>query len=190
MKRLLSGKADQSASLVSMETEEKSEPNEGRKGGQFSVSEFFPPLSVVSDAGLQLEACQKPMEGVCLADLYAHSHKASGSSWVWIQKGDVLDHSLGFRATQEEIQRFGSRARIIYKCESRKVDSRSFLQVARMENSRQGVEGGRGARNQGGGGGGGRNFDYNDNYRGVALVAAVTEEEGATTMVEEGESLI
>jgi hypothetical protein len=35
-----------------------------------------------------------------------------------------------------------------------------------MENSRQGVEGGRGVRNQGGGGGGGRNFGYNNNYRG------------------------
>jgi hypothetical protein len=130
-----------------MEAEEKSAPDGGRQGGEFSVSDFFPPLTVTSDAGLQLEACQKPAEGICLADLYAHSHKASGSSWVWIWKGDVLGDSLGFRATQEEIRRFGSRARIIYKCESRKVDSRSFLQVARMENSRQGAEGGRGARN-------------------------------------------
>jgi hypothetical protein len=130
-----------------------------------NVSETFPPLIVASDTGLPvLEACQKPVEGICLADLYAHSHKASGSSWWWIRKGEVLDDSLGFRATQEEIRRFGGGAGIIHKCESRRVDSRSFLQVAGMENTRQGAEGGRGARNHGGGGG--RNFGYNNNYRG------------------------
>jgi hypothetical protein len=54
MKRLLFGNPEPSASLVSMEAEEKSAPDGGRQGGQFGVSEFFPPLTVTSDAGLQL----------------------------------------------------------------------------------------------------------------------------------------
>jgi hypothetical protein len=63
-------------------------------------SEDFPPLKISTDIGMNaMEACQKPAEGNCLADLYVHSHMSANSGWWWIRRGALLESSLGFQAT-------------------------------------------------------------------------------------------
>jgi hypothetical protein len=95
--------------------------------------------------------------------MYGHSHQIQRYKWIWIRKGVLSEDLVGFPASSAEIHRFGGSARSIARVSERKVDSRSFLQVAMEGNQR------------GGGGEGfkrpypqqGMNFGYNNNQRNV-----------------------
>lgn len=84
-----------------------------------------------------------------LSDIFSHSYMPPppkhSSRWLWVPNSRVFAApAVGFPANKDEIRRFGSGARKIAPVEVKLVDSRSFAEVAGMDqwgNSRGGAEG-------------------------------------------------
>jgi hypothetical protein len=77
--------------------------------------------------------------GTCVEDLFSHSWSDRVGSWFWFPKGLVLvaaEEGLGFPATKSEIRRFGSNCRRVVCVKPKRVDDRSFAEVAVMDRGR------------------------------------------------------
>jgi hypothetical protein len=119
--------------------EEGKNPN--YKGGKEKMQECIRPSP---------ESPVKPKypHGTCIEHLYSHSWSNPGGVWIWVKKGEALavaDLGLGFPARREEVRRFGSGSRRVTRTTSKKVDGRSFVEVATMDIGR-----GRGQMRRGG----------------------------------------
>jgi hypothetical protein len=78
--------------------------------------------------------------GLCVEDLFKHSfHLSSSQGWFWIQKDRALaPDAERFPARKGEIRRFGASSRRIQWVAARKIDSRSFAEVAMDRRFQQG----------------------------------------------------
>jgi hypothetical protein len=77
--------------------------------------------------------------GTCVEDLFSHSWSNRAGSWLWVPKGSVLaavERGLGHPATKNEIQKFGGACRRVVRVNPKRVDSRSFVEVAGMDRGR------------------------------------------------------
>ncbi|KAM0871857.1 hypothetical protein ACQ4PT_039091 [Festuca glaucescens] len=109
----------------------------------------------------------RPGSGPCLLDLYDHSYYQVRSKWLWIPIGASPLSVLGFPASSSEVRRFGGSARKVCSVERAVVDSRSYLEVASMEQQGGGAGGvKRPAPVQGRGGYNNNNFNRNFQGRG------------------------
>jgi hypothetical protein len=74
--------------------------------------------------------------GTCMSHLVSHSWSDPAGSWLWVPRGGALaaaELGLGFLARREEIQRFGWNSRRVVRVASKRVDDRTFAEVATMD---------------------------------------------------------
>jgi hypothetical protein len=86
--------------------------------------------------------------GTCMSHLVSHSWLDPVGSWLWVPRGGGLaaaELGLGFPARREEIQKFGWNSRRVVRVASKRVDDRTFAEVAAMDPGK-----GAGPRRQGG----------------------------------------
>jgi hypothetical protein len=78
------------------------------------------------------ELAQETCFGSNIEDLFMHSYERPRiHRWVWVPSARVLEAAVnGVPASSEEIRRYGERAKKITAMSAKKVDSRSFVQVA------------------------------------------------------------